>query len=87
MKVRESLADWAAHNLICGWKKSWKFVSMQGMVLAVATQATWVTLPDDWRASIPGSVVAGITIACLIIGIVGRIYAQKGVDDGNETKE
>lgn len=86
MKVRESLANWAARNLICGWKKSWKFLSMQGMLLALTTQGVWASLPDDWRASVPTSIVTVLTMACLALGVAGRLVKQPGLPDENQSQ-
>jgi hypothetical protein len=83
-KAKKSLADWASHNLICGWKSSWKFISMQGMALALAVQGVWITFPDDWRASIPSEYIAFLTAGCLVLGVFGRLYKQKGVPDDTE---
>jgi hypothetical protein len=85
MDLRYVLSHWWHTHVIPGWKQAWKFLSMQGMLLALTIQGVWVTLPDDWRASIPTPLIAGLTIACLIFGVIGRLYQQKGIDDGDKT--
>jgi hypothetical protein len=63
-------------TLVEDWKKAWKWLSMQGMAVALTVQGVWITLPDDWRASLDNKVVAGITMVCLVIGVVGRFVKQ-----------
>ncbi len=64
-------------KLIDNWKKALKLYSVQFMSIAITVQGVWVTLPDDWRASIPSEVVSGITIGCLVFGVIGRLVQQK----------
>lgn len=63
-------------QLVEDWKQSWKWLSMHGMAVAAAVQASWVSLPDDWRAAVPVGVVAGITLAALAVGAAGRLVDQ-----------
>lgn len=32
------------------WKKSWKWFSMQALLLATTVQTAWISLPDDMKA-------------------------------------
>lgn len=58
------------------WKKAWKWISMQAMATAITVQTVWVSLPDDWKNSLNPSIVSGITIGCLVLGVFGRLYKQ-----------
>lgn len=63
-------------KLVANWKRAWRWFSVQTMVLAGALQGAWVFVPDDMRASIPHAIVQGITIALLVLGVVGRLVDQ-----------
>lgn len=58
------------------WHKIWRYYSTQAMVLAGLAQTTWVSLPDDLRASVPNDWVSYGTMALLVIGVVGRALSQ-----------
>lgn len=64
-------------KLIPDWKRAWRFFSMQAMAIATALQGAWVFLPDDLRTNIPTLWVASISIAILLLGILGRLLDQK----------
>ena len=63
-------------KLIDEWRKCYKFVSVQAMVLAGAIQGAWVYIPDSLRASVPQNIVTGVTVALLVLGVVGRVIDQ-----------
>jgi hypothetical protein len=58
------------------WKQSWRWFSMQALLLASSVQAAWVALPDDMRGSLGQGLVSGITIAILALGVIGRLVVQ-----------
>lgn len=66
-------------KLIKNWRKSYRMLSVQAMALATAIQGTWMTIPEDMKASIPPQAVHWITMGLLVFGIVGRIVAQPKV--------
>ena len=43
------------------------------MALAGAVQGAWLYLPDDMKASIPHNLVSNVTIALLVLGVIGRV--------------
>lgn len=63
-------------NLIPNWRRAWRYYSQQAMAAAVAIQATWAALPADLRDTIPAWLVTGLTIAILVLGIIGRLVDQ-----------
>jgi type IV secretory pathway TrbF-like protein len=67
-------------NLIEDWKSAWRFVSVNCMVGAAALQGAWVYIPADMKSSLPPNVVTYVTIALLVIGVVGRLTKQKPVE-------
>ena len=58
------------------WKDCWKWISVNCMFLAGSLQAAWMSLPDDLRAECPRNAVHMVTIAILVLGIIGRILKQ-----------
>lgn len=65
---------------IPNWKQCWRMLSVQAMTLAGALQGAWIFIPEDMKASIPGSVVQWVTLALLGLGVVGRLVKQEKVD-------
>ena len=63
-------------KLVDDWKKSYKWLSIHCMALATAVQGAWIYIPDDMRQSIPSSLVTGVTIGLLALGIIGRYINQ-----------
>lgn len=63
-------------RLVANWKRAWRWISVQAMVLAGALQGAWMFVPDDLRASIPPGVVQGFTIVLLTLGVIGRLVDQ-----------
>lgn len=63
-------------KLVSNWKRAWRWISVQAMVLAGALQGAWMFVPDELRASIPPGVVQGFTIVLLVLGVMGRLVDQ-----------
>lgn len=63
-------------KLIANWKKAWRMLSVQAMALAGAVQGAWMFIPGDMRSSIPESTVQMVTMALLVLGVVGRLVDQ-----------
>jgi hypothetical protein len=72
-------------QLIDEWKKAYKLLSVQAMVLAVAIQGAWVSMPPDVVAMIDPKYVHLGTAVLLVMGIFGRLVAQPAVIS-NESK-
>lgn len=51
--------------------------SLQAMVLVAAIQGCWAALPDDLKQHFPEKVVAGVSIALLVLGVGGRLVRQR----------
>lgn len=68
-------------KLIDNWKKGWKFISVNCMVMAQAILGAWMMLPSDMKELMPNSIVFPLTMLLLAGGIVGRF-----VDQGDGTK-
>lgn len=51
-------------------------LSVQAMALAGAVQGAWMFIPDDMRSSIPANLAQAVTIALLVLGVVGRLVDQ-----------
>ena len=74
---------------IDNWKKSWKFWSVQLMVLGqvllwcadTITQA-WSVLPPSLASNMPhGKTIAGVVF---ILALVARLIPQKSLENENE---
>jgi len=63
-------------KLIEDWRRAWRWVSVQCMILAGSIQGAWVFVPDDMKASIPPNVLQCATLVLLGIGVVGRFVQQ-----------
>ena len=60
--------------------RAWRWFSIQAMVLSLAIQSGWQAMPPDLADRIPGGWVTGLSIAVLVLGIVGRLVDQGGND-------
>lgn len=56
--------------------KAWRWFSVQAMAWALAIQGAWAAVPDDMKATVPSGLVQWITMALLLLGIVGRLVKQ-----------
>jgi hypothetical protein len=66
-------------KLIDEWNKAWRMLSVQAMTVAGALQGAWLYLPDDMRSSIDPRLLHGVTVALLVLGVVGRLVKQDKV--------
>ncbi len=73
-------------ELVEGWRCAHKWVSTNCMVLAGALQGAWLYIPPDMKASVPPKLVAGVTIALLVLGVIGRMFKQGPAPDNCEDK-
>lgn len=60
--------------------KAWRWFSVQAMTAAIALQAGWQAMPPDLAARIPAGAVDALSIAVLVLGIIGRLVDQGGND-------
>lgn len=67
-------------KLIPQWKSALRMFSVQAQGLNLAGIAAWMALPDEMRDVVPPSVVLGIAMALLVLGIVGRLVAQPAIE-------
>ncbi|WP_408951555.1 hypothetical protein [Lysobacter sp. Hz 25] len=67
-------------KLIDNWRHAWRFVSVQAMTVAIAMQGVWLNLPDDLRIHVPDRIAASVTAGLLILGLIGRLFQQRGAD-------
>lgn len=68
--------------LVEDWKQCWKWFSTQAMAIAVAIQGTWMFIPEEMKSSLPKDVISYVTMALLVLGVLGRVVKQNaGTDD------
>lgn len=63
-------------KLVDDVKRCWRWLSVQCMVVAGAIQTAWVFIPEDMKATFPKNWLQVITVALLVIGVVGRLFQQ-----------
>lgn len=63
------------------WRQCWRWFSTHALAITIALQATWLELPSEWRAVVPAQLVHVMTIAVLILGFLGRLMRQPGLDE------
>ena len=66
-------------ELVEDWNQAWKWASVNCMALAAAVQGAWLYIPNDMKASIPQKLVSGVTIALLVLGVIGRLTKKAEV--------
>lgn len=62
----------------------WKWLSVHALALTGILPAVWVSLPADWRASIPGDWLAVVTVVTAVMGVFGRIVQQGDKPDNTD---
>lgn len=50
---------------------------MQAMAAAVALQGAWEILPPPLKDRLPDGLVTGISMALLLLGMIGRLVKQE----------
>lgn len=73
-------------NLVDDWRCAWKWISVNSMVAAGAVQGAWMQVPYDMKMNIDSRLISGITIALLIMGVIGRLVKQGADDNATDTK-
>jgi len=63
-------------KLVSDWRKSWRWLSMQAMVISTAILSTWALLPADLKAKLPEDIGLVAAIVALSAGMVGRLVDQ-----------
>lgn len=63
-------------KLVADWQRAWRWNSMHAMAAAIALQGAWTAIPDDLKQHVSGALVNGVTIALLVLGIIGRLRDQ-----------
>jgi hypothetical protein len=57
---------------------AWKWFSVQAMGWAIAIQGAWLAMPPELKTRVPADWVDALTVAILVLGIVGRLVDQGG---------
>jgi hypothetical protein len=63
-------------ELTPGWRRAWRWYSVQAMAALAGLPIAYMALPADWQAAIPDSWKMGAVFVVLVAGIVGRIVKQ-----------
>lgn len=63
-------------KLVDDWKKAWRWISINCMLLATAIQAAWLSVPENTRLLVPEWLIASVTITLMVLGVIGRLVKQ-----------
>lgn len=63
-------------ELVPNWKRAWRWLSVHALAVTGMLPGVWLTLPDDWRASVPAGWLAIATLVTAGLGVYGRLVAQ-----------
>lgn len=66
----------ATLKLVPDWRRSWRWISVHALAITGALPGVWLTLPDDWRSTVPAAWLAGVTVITAVAGIYGRLVQQ-----------
>jgi hypothetical protein len=66
-------------KLVDNARRAWRWFSMHCMAGAAAIQAAWIQLPDDLRSTLTKP-AAYLTIALMVLGVIGRLVKQDEPD-------
>lgn len=64
-------------KLVKDWKECWKWFSVHCMVVATAVQGAWMFIPADLKSNLPTELAVILTLALLVLGLIGRLVDQK----------
>lgn len=64
-------------TLVDNWRSAWKWISVHCMAWALALQGAWELCPADLKAGLPPKLVTVVTVALLVLGILGRLVKQE----------
>ena len=53
---------------------------VMALATAMALQATWLELPEDWKLMVPAQAVHVMTLLVLALGFLGRLLRQDSPD-------
>jgi hypothetical protein len=66
-------------KIVPNWKNAWRWISVHAMAYAAAVQVTWASLDEDMRDKLPDDLVLYLTLALLLLGLIGRVIKQKEI--------
>lgn len=75
--IKRSATELADDWFVVGWRKAYKWFSMQAMAFDAALLAVWATIPDDLKSGLPGWLVPSAAMFVLIVGMFGRLTNQE----------
>lgn len=67
-------------KLVDDWKRMHKWVSVQCMAVSSSLLAIWPSIPEDLKGKLPEHLVMYVSVALLVLGILGRVIDQGGSD-------
>lgn len=71
-----NLSQYLDDHLAPGWRKAYKWFSLQASAINVAFLVTWASMPDDIKTALPSWLVPAMAVFVLVVGMVGRMTKQ-----------
>jgi len=68
-------------NLIDDWKSCLRLFSVQANTIGLAMTAAYSAMYEQLKDNFPPKIMAAVTAAVFVLGIVGRLVSQTPKDD------
>lgn len=65
-------------ELVHDWKSCLTWYSQWSNSALASAGATWILIPEEWRAAVPVEWLAYAAVTLGVLGFVGRIIKQSG---------
>lgn len=69
-------------KLIDDWRGVWRYLSVHALAVTGVLPGVWMSLPHEWRDSIPLHWLAVVTVVTAALGVYGRMIDQHGKTGG-----
>lgn len=79
-ELRNKITHIADTRLVPGWRKGYKWFSMQAMGINAVFLLTWAAMPDDLKSALPSWLAPLMAVFVLAAGMAGRMTHQPGVE-------
>lgn len=66
-------------KIIPNWRDALRMYSVQAQALNFAIIGAWQALPEDLQDALPETLILGVAMVLLVLGIVGRLIQQPEV--------
>ncbi len=67
-------------KLVNNWQRGWRWFSVQADMLPLAMTSAWLTMPPEWKETIPERWLLYMAMAFFVLGTIGRMVKQEKDD-------